>query len=73
MLKKRAESKKKKSSANNSKNHKALFASHTDKILFKLSGGFMNVKPSMYSSGQVPKTPKSSTATPSNKLRKQSK
>lgn len=77
MLKKRTESKKKKSSVNNSKNHKPLFANQTDKILFKLSSGFVSVKPStLYgSSTQMVKTPKSSTptATPSSKLRKQNK
>lgn len=72
MLKKRAESKKKKSSANNSKNQKPLLINHTDKILLKLSGGY-NPKPSIYGVTPLNKTPKSCTATPTSKIRKQHK
>ena len=72
MLKKRAESKKKKSTTNTNKNQKPILASHTDKILLKLTGGY-NVKPNIYGITQVNKTPKSATATPSSKIRKPNK
>lgn len=75
MIKKRAESKKKKSSLNNSKNHK-LGISSGNEFLFKLSGGLISAKASISGNGQgtLSKiTTKSPTATPSSKIRKQSK
>lgn len=76
MLKRRAESKKKKTSATNIKQHKFGIANHSDKLLFKLTGGFLSPKPSAYNpntSTQIAKASKSGTVTPSNKIRKQSK
>lgn len=75
MIKKRAESKKKKSSLNNSKNQKLGISTGND-FLFKLTGGFISTKASISgnTSNTLSKFPtKSPTATPSSKIRKQSK
>lgn len=73
MLKKRSDSKKKKGSTNNSKSKKSLISSETDKFLFNLTGGFLGSKPNLQTTTHLIKSPKSSTATPSSKIRKQSK
>ena len=74
MIKKRAESKKKKSTLNNSKNQRLGLTSNSDKFLFKLTGTFLNAKSSIPSNTTTATlTTKSPTATPSSKIRKQSK
>lgn len=75
MLKRRAESKKKKTSANNIKQQKLGIVNQPDKFLFKLTGGFLSPKSSTYTpnSTQLSKASKSGTVTPSSKIRKQSK
>lgn len=74
MLKKRADSNKKKGSINNSKSKKSFIGNEKDKFLFKLTGGgFLNSKSGMQTTTHLIKSPKSSTATPTSKIRKQSK
>lgn len=79
MLKRRAESKKKKVSNNNIKPQKLGLANHPEKILFKVSGGFLSPKSGTFATNTpnnstlLAKSSKSGTVTPSSKIRKQSK
>lgn len=71
MIKRKSESKKKKTIVGNTKNQKIAIASQPEKFLFKLTGGFLSPKNQNYSNTtQISKALKSGTATPSNKNRK---
>lgn len=50
-----------------------MYASPSDKFLFKLSSGFMSSKSNLLNNNQNHKGIKSSVMTPSSKSRKQSK
>jgi hypothetical protein len=71
MIKRKSESKKKKTIVSNTKNQKIALASQPEKFLFKLTGGFLSPKtPNYTNTAQFSKALKSGTTTPSNKNRK---
>lgn len=68
MIKRKPESKKKKTIPNNPKNQKIALGCQPEKFLLKLTGGFLSAKPAnSTNSTQFSKVVKSGTATPSNK------